>query len=279
MYLFAGDHTQAEICYRKLCSDKDADTRSMGRVCLSFIPASQGKFADALDIASQGIAADRMEQTIGAWTGYKHFLAASILEGQGALEKALTQVEEGERIWIATYPEAPLQWSGYYASLLVESGEIDKAEDLALNLKAELSRNEGGPSRYYWLVMGNIELSKGNPVTAIAHLEKAAAGALPRMLEVWIPLASAYLEAHRLAEAVDLFEDILNMYDADRVGFLIQLVKCHYLLGMAYEESGWTDKAIEQYEEFLDIWRDADPGIEEIEDARERLARLKGSSS
>jgi tetratricopeptide (TPR) repeat protein len=220
-----------------------------------------------------------MEQTIGAWTGYKHFLAASILEGQGALEKALTQVEEGERIWIATYPEAPLQWSGYYASLLVESGEIDKAEDLALNLKAELSRNEGGPSRYYWLVMGNIELSKGNPVTAIAHLEKAAAGALPRMLEVWIPLASAYLEAHRLAEAVDLFEDILNMYDADRVGFLIQLVKCHYLLGMAYEESGWTDKAIEQYEEFLDIWRDADPGIEEIEDARERLARLKGSSS
>jgi hypothetical protein len=53
-------------------------------------------------------------------------------------------------------------------------------------------------------------------------------------------------------------------------------VKVHYFLGLAYEQSGWTKKAVEHYEEFLDIWKDADPGITEIEDARQRLARLKG---
>jgi hypothetical protein len=55
-------------------------------------------------------------------------------------------------------------------------------------------------------------------------------------------------------------------------------VKAHYLLGLAYEKSGWVKKAIEQYETFLEIWKDADPGIREVEDAKGRLAKLKNEA-
>jgi hypothetical protein len=50
----------------------------------------------------------------------------------------------------------------------------------------------------------------------------------------------------------------------------------HYYLGQAYEKSGsgWQSRAIKQYEKFLDIWKDADPRIEEINKARERLEEL-----
>ena len=34
-------------------------------------------------------------------------------------------------------------------------------------------------------------------------------------------------------------------------------------------------KAIEHYEKFLSFWKDADPGITEVDDARKRLSGLK----
>jgi tetratricopeptide (TPR) repeat protein len=52
-------------------------------------------------------------------------------------------------------------------------------------------------------------------------------------------------------------------------------VKSYYQLGKICEQKGDTAKAIENYEKFLDLWKDADPGIAEVEDARKRLAGLK----
>ena len=47
------------------------------------------------------------------------------------------------------------------------------------------------------------------------------------------------------------------------------------MLGKIFEEQGDMAKAIEHYKKFLDLWKDANPGIVEVTDARKRLAGLR----
>jgi hypothetical protein len=44
---------------------------------------------------------------------------------------------------------------------------------------------------------------------------------------------------------------------------------------MAYEGIGDDALAIEQYTVFLDLWKDADPGLASVTDAQARLSKLK----
>jgi hypothetical protein len=48
----------------------------------------------------------------------------------------------------------------------------------------------------------------------------------------------------------------------------------NHRLGKLYEQRGLRDKAKAQYERFLDLWRAADPGTPEVENAKGRFAKL-----
>lgn len=47
------------------------------------------------------------------------------------------------------------------------------------------------------------------------------------------------------------------------------------MLGKICEQKGWKGKAIENYEKFITLWKDADPGLPEVDDAKQRLAALQ----
>jgi len=278
MYLFKRDYAKAESCYKVLATASDQVTRQEGRTCLAYIPLFQGKFEQALQALDDGIAADKMEQITGEMR-VKHFLKAIIYEEKKDLNLALSEIRKSMELMRKDDPNAILYWQDHYAYLLVENGDVTGGEEVSNSLKKDIEKKDPGnilSYNNYWYMVGRIEFAKGNLDTAITDFVQA--NKTYPCADVSFFLSDTYLKLGRVEEAVAELEKRLLRYDADRASTPIAAVKSYYLLGLAYEKSGWNKRAIEKYEEFLDIWKDADPGIKEVEDAKARLARLQASS-
>ena len=88
--------------------------------------------------------------------------------------------------------------------------------------------------------------------------------------------------AHRLnsniEDAVTTLSRAVTYIDAaDHLALFPFNILVHYELGLAYEASGWNQKAADSYTKFLDIWKGADFESAEMADAGERLARLSAT--
>jgi eukaryotic-like serine/threonine-protein kinase len=277
MYLFKRDYAKAESCYKELASSSDKRTRSEGRTYLAYIPLYQGKFNQAFKILDQGIAADQMENT-EEWAADKYSGKVAAYEALRNYPLALRELELAQQVTDRVYPDDPWGVRGYLVEILVKSGNIAKAEEVARALKKRIE--EKGPSLMfvYSAASGYIELAKGNKTAAVDYYKKADKEAGTPYFWLRYELVEAYLESGDLSDAVTVLEKALSRYDDIRAGEHFKGVMAYYLLGLAYEKSGWNKKAAEKYEEFLDIWKDADPGIPEVEDAKARVKKLRFQS-
>ncbi|MFC2141899.1 tol-pal system YbgF family protein [Acidobacteriota bacterium] len=87
-------------------------------------------------------------------------------------------------------------------------------------------------------------------------------------------LALAYYESGELDKARDEFEEI-TISPIGRLSYGDLYPKSFYMLGIINEQQGDKIQAADYYEQFLDLWKDADADIAELADARERVASLK----
>ena len=275
LYVIKREYAKAESCAVRLAACPDRETRSEGRAALAIISAYRGKLEEALRIIEEGLAADRMEGSMGDGAAWKHGMRVGIWLMQKNFDLALDELQVYMSAYRALYPKDPVYNRDFYIFALAKAGKLAEAEKALSDLKRDVEGKHPASMWQYWGSLGAVEEARGNLAAAVAAYERANTESPEPVYGYRAALALAYLEAGKLGEAVAMFEKVVSRYDSGRLSAVPGCVKDHYDLARAYEQSGWTAKAIEQYQEFLEIWKDADPGIPEVEDARERLARLK----
>ncbi len=281
IYVLLGDYNKAEGYYHVRASHIDATQRSYGRMDLVRILLHQGKFQEALRRLEIGIETDRIELGDSwpvvnkirrkAWIDFWFLEDYPAALAEAELSKSVVDVIDPGNSFYA------LWCKGSAATNHARNGNLARADSLMERLKQETDTTEArnlANDYLHWLAQ--VEFEKGNFDSAVALYEQVYQRDQSSMI-MWF-LGLYYLRADRVGDAVDMLEGCLHKYDASYLRWPEIYVTTHYWLGQAYERSGWTDKAIEQYETFLDIWKDADEGLPSVDDARTRLARLKSES-
>src|SRR5208282_994729 len=123
-----------------------------------------------------------------------------------------------------------------------------------------------------------IELNKGNSSQALVSLEAAA----PYELQDATYFASlypayvrgqVYLLAHNGTSAAAEFQKLLDHRGI--VGNFVTGSLAHLQLGRAYAMAGDSAKANSAYKDFLTLWKDADPDIPILKEAKAEYAKLQ----
>jgi tetratricopeptide (TPR) repeat protein len=232
--------------------------------------ANKGQFRLALRLIDESIAQDlEQEHHIGA--EYKFRYRGIVNRELGNIDQAVEDLRLSIRYRGEAYPLEAARNRHFLVQMLAESGRLEEAEKVASELRRDLDSSQS-PLWPYWYAVGSMEMSRGNFDSAIVLFEQPPGSDIffyPYML------AQANLEAEHLERAIDLAQGLLGDYSTGRVHFNPWGINLYYYLGIAYEQVGQHDAATEQLTLYLDIMRDADPGLHSVAEAQVRLARLK----
>jgi len=277
IHLYKREYRQAEACFRQVAEGEDRELRSLGRWYLAALPLYQGKLKEGIAAAEDGIAADRMEQITPYYGFEKYRLLAAAHLAAGNADAAIEWARRGLEASRGVDSDHAFYLLPYLTAL-VEGGRLEETEDAAEPVLRDFEDSPDVLLWSQWMSLAVLGRGRGDLDTAIRHAEKAIQTADTPMYYLYDFLATCCIEAARPGRAVEALEYALGRFDELRLAIPTQAATGYYHLGIAYEMSGWNEKAIGQYETFLDLWKDADPGIPVVEDVRARLAGLKASS-
>jgi serine/threonine protein kinase/tetratricopeptide (TPR) repeat protein len=294
LYAFKEDYAAALDSIDRYLSldispERQADAYTWKGFCLHWL----GRFKDSLEAYNQAEHVSRTSDWFykGALLCIKFMLYIDKGEYEAARQSAQNYVEyRVERV--PKRKVGSLTIGDFFFGLCdVMEGRLDSAKTELEEMRSALEHVFGADKKDLIeninFLQAEICLAEGSVEEALAYVEKIVW--LPRFqqfqpfnfyllsAENWPRFkeqrAQAYTKEGDLDQAIAEYERLIAP-DPTKTNALIH-PRYYYSLGKLYETKGWKDKAIYQYQRFLDLWKDADPGIAEVEDAKACLAALR----
>ncbi|MGB9245657.1 MAG: hypothetical protein WCC03_20085 [Candidatus Acidiferrales bacterium] len=217
--------------------------------------------------------------------------AAGYLVSSAFADALLGNREEARRSVLAFRPSESRNLQYAKALVLAFVGETAKAQSLAENLAKSFPEDTTVRSNYLPTLRAQLALNRSDAGGAVETLQVTSSHELmlpngPPIDVVMLPVfvrGTAYLKAHQGSEAAVEFQKIL-----DRQGLLVfSPIRAitHVYLARAFvlqsnslagsEADAARAKARAAYEGFLTLWKDADPDIPILKEAKAEYAKLQ----
>lgn len=230
--------------------------------------AYHGQFRKARDLSRHAIASAERAGNKETAAGY---------EAEGALSEALVgnagQVRNLAARALANSTDRTVQFAAALA--LAIAGDTARAQALTLDMGKRFPQDTIVRFNYLPTLEAQLALNQRNPYQAIEALQVAVPYELSQVGALYPAYVrgEAYLAADRGGQAAAEFQKILDHRPIvlwRTIGAL-----AHLGLGRAYALQGDTVRARTAYEDFLTLWKDADPDIRILKQAKAEYAKLK----
>jgi tetratricopeptide (TPR) repeat protein len=168
------------------------------------------------------------------------------------------------------------------ALIFARAGDARQAHDLAETLNRELPVFAQGQNYYLPTIRAAIEMSGNKPERAIEILqptlpyELITGGESENEFEELYPAyvrGLAYLRSGKGREAAGEFQKLIKYRGI--VGADVKGALAHLQLGRAQAMMGDKAAARKSYQDFLTLWKDADPDIPIYQQAKAEYAKLQ----
>ncbi len=227
--------------------------------------ACQGKMKEARDWGEKSRAA---AERLGLKEAAANFLVQEALTEATVLDKprALDDVARASKI-----SQSPNIMT-VAAMTLAMAGDDNRAEKWISDVAQRRPYDTVVKSIALPAVKAQIELNHGSPAKAIDLLDSAMVYARTNTNVLYI-LGSAYLQAGRGPDAAQAFQRLLDLKAFAGADPILPLA--HLGLARAYARSGDQTRSRVAYQDFLGLWKDADPDIPLLHEAKAEYAKVQ----
>ncbi|HKV81224.1 MAG TPA: protein kinase [Candidatus Sulfotelmatobacter sp.] len=206
-----------------------------------------------------------------------HREMAALFESQAALREAffgnVGAAKQKAMDALELSKSRDVQYAAAFALAL--SGDYSRSQPLIDDLPKRFPEDTTVGFTYMPTLRALLALKHGEPVRAIEQLQTATPyelGLVANLYPAYVR-GQAYLVARQGREAAAEFQKILDHRGSvlsDPIGALANLQ-----IGRAYEMAGDPAKAKAEYKEFLTLWKDADPEIPILKQAKAEYEKLQ----
>ncbi|MFX0200321.1 MAG: protein kinase [Candidatus Hodarchaeota archaeon] len=277
--LYMGNLEEAEKEYKELSGYPNQGIQRGALRGLATLSLQRGQYLDTIEYLDQAIA---IAEKLGEedWIFFDKLWLIRLFTLMGKYEEANKLLQdvfsEPGNLDLSEFERAHAEMQAWTKT---EAGDLETAQVHANKLKILIENSlHTKLIRDYYAVQAAINLKRGDYMKSVELCKKALPlfPTGPRAVQAYVldTMGQAYINLDQLDEARKTYENLLQLtWGRNWQGHIY--VKSYYHLGTIFEKLGDTGKAIENYEKFFDFWKDADPGIAEVEDARKRLTGLK----